>query len=49
MPQAQVFIDHLTVPVRDLEASASFYRQALAPFGVEEIELEGGVGWGPPG
>ena len=32
-----------------MEASASFYRQALAPFGVEEIELEGGVGWGPPG
>ena len=49
MPQAQVFIDHLTVPVRDFEASASFYREALAPFGVEEIELEGGVGWGPPG
>ena len=49
MPQAQVFIDHLTVPVRDLEASRSFYRQALAPFGVVEIELEGGVGWGPPG
>src|SRR5205823_299303 len=30
-------------------ASRRFYRQALAPFGVEEVELEGGVGWGPPG
>ena len=49
MPKAQVFIDHLTIPVRDLEASRRFYRQALAPFGVEEVELEGGVGWGPPG
>jgi catechol 2,3-dioxygenase-like lactoylglutathione lyase family enzyme len=49
MPKAQVFIDHLTIPVRDPEASRRFYRQALAPFGVEEVELEGGVGWGPPG
>ena len=46
--KAQVFIDHLTIPVRDPEASRRFYRQALAPFGVEEVELEGGVGWGPP-
>jgi catechol 2,3-dioxygenase-like lactoylglutathione lyase family enzyme len=46
--KAQVFIDHLTLPVRDLEASRSFYRQALAPFGVEEVELWGGIGWGPP-
>src|SRR5438067_50580 len=48
MSEAQVFIDHLTIPVRDPEASRRFYRQALAPFGVEEVELEGGVGWGPP-
>lgn len=46
MSETQVFIDHLVVPVRDLEASRSFYRQALAPFGVEELELDG-VGWGP--
>ncbi len=46
---AQVFIDHLTLPVRDLEASKRFYRQALAPFGIEEVELEGAIGWGPPG
>jgi len=48
MSKAQVFIDHLTIPVRDPEVSRRFYRQALAPFGVEEVELEGGVGWGPP-
>ena len=48
MSKAQVFIDHLTLPVRDFEASKRFYRQALAPFGVEEVEVEGAVGWGPP-
>jgi catechol 2,3-dioxygenase-like lactoylglutathione lyase family enzyme len=48
MSKAQVFIDHITLPVRDFQASQRFYRQALAPFGVEEVELEGGVGWGPP-
>src|SRR5262249_20511700 len=49
MSKAEVFIDHLTLPVRDLEASRSFYRRALAPFGVEEVEAWGGIGWGPPG
>jgi catechol 2,3-dioxygenase-like lactoylglutathione lyase family enzyme len=48
MPKADVFIDHLTLSVRDLEASRRFYREALAPFGVEEVEAWGGVGWGPP-
>jgi catechol 2,3-dioxygenase-like lactoylglutathione lyase family enzyme len=46
---AQLFIDHLTLPVRDLEASKRFYRQAHAPFGIEEVEVEGAIGWGPPG
>src|SRR5215467_10996375 len=49
MSKAEVFIDHLTLPVRDLEASRSFYRRALVPFGVEEVEAWGGIGWGPPG
>ena len=45
MSTAQVFIDHLTLPVRDLEASRRFYRKSLAPFGVEEVEAwEGSVG-----
>src|SRR5262249_52710334 len=26
--------------------SRSFYRRALAPFGVEEVEAWGGMGWG---
>ncbi len=38
-----------TLPVRDFEASKRFYRQALAPFGVEEVEVEGAIGWGPRG
>ena len=38
MSKAEAFIDHLTLPVRDLEASWSFYRRALAPFSVEEVE-----------
>ncbi len=46
---AQVFIDYLTLPVRDFEASKRFYRRALAPFGVEEVEVEGAIGWGPRG
>jgi catechol 2,3-dioxygenase-like lactoylglutathione lyase family enzyme len=45
MSKAYVFIDHLALSVRDLEASRSFYREALAPFGVEEVEAEGAVGW----
>jgi catechol 2,3-dioxygenase-like lactoylglutathione lyase family enzyme len=45
MSKAQVFIDHITLPVRDFQASQRFYRQALAPFGVEEVEAEGAVGW----
>jgi catechol 2,3-dioxygenase-like lactoylglutathione lyase family enzyme len=50
------FIDHLTIPVRDMAASTRFYEAALAPFGIEMAEVEGavgfgglGVGFGPPG
>jgi catechol 2,3-dioxygenase-like lactoylglutathione lyase family enzyme len=46
---AQVFIDHLTLPVRDFEASKRFYRRALARFGVAEVEVEGAIGWDPGG
>jgi catechol 2,3-dioxygenase-like lactoylglutathione lyase family enzyme len=42
------FIDHLTLLVRDLDASTRFYRAALAPFGVNVIEEPGPPdGWGP--
>jgi catechol 2,3-dioxygenase-like lactoylglutathione lyase family enzyme len=48
------FIDHVTVTVRDLDASRAFYARALEPFGIRVSELEaddGGVeiAIGPPG
>lgn len=44
------FVDHLTLRVRDLEASRRFYRAALSPWGSREIELEGGeISFGPEG
>jgi catechol 2,3-dioxygenase-like lactoylglutathione lyase family enzyme len=43
------FVDHLTLRVRDLEASRRFYRAALEPWGSHEVEAEWGVGFGPPG
>ena len=45
-----VFIDHVTLTVRDLEASTRFYRAALAPWGSREVELDdGSVAFGPMG
>ena len=44
-----VFIDHLAIPVRDVATSGRFYEAALAPFGIERAEIEGAVGFGPPG
>jgi catechol 2,3-dioxygenase-like lactoylglutathione lyase family enzyme len=42
------FIDHVSLPVRDLDASARFYRAALEPFGVRILEEPGPPeGWGP--
>ena len=44
------FIDHITVKVRDLEASRAFYEAALAPFGVRVVDYgEMGIGIGPEG
>jgi catechol 2,3-dioxygenase-like lactoylglutathione lyase family enzyme len=44
------FVDHLTLRVRDLEASKRFYRAALSPWGGREIELESGeISFGPEG
>jgi catechol 2,3-dioxygenase-like lactoylglutathione lyase family enzyme len=42
------FVDHITLPVRDLDASRRFYRAALEPWGSHEIEAEWGVAFGPP-
>jgi catechol 2,3-dioxygenase-like lactoylglutathione lyase family enzyme len=42
------FIDHLTLPVRDLEASRRFYVAALASFGGTVTDVPGPPdGWGP--
>jgi catechol 2,3-dioxygenase-like lactoylglutathione lyase family enzyme len=38
------FIDHLTLTVRDLEASRDFYVRALEPFGIHVTELDGADG-----
>jgi catechol 2,3-dioxygenase-like lactoylglutathione lyase family enzyme len=46
----EAFIDHLTLTVRDPEASRRFYRAALAPWGSREVEYEEGVvAFGPEG
>jgi catechol 2,3-dioxygenase-like lactoylglutathione lyase family enzyme len=38
------FIDHVTITVRDLDASRAFYERALEPFGIHVSELEGDDG-----
>jgi catechol 2,3-dioxygenase-like lactoylglutathione lyase family enzyme len=46
----EAFIDHVTLTVRDHEASRRFYRAALAPWGSREVEYEeGAVAFGPEG
>jgi catechol 2,3-dioxygenase-like lactoylglutathione lyase family enzyme len=37
VPERRVIIDHLTIGVSDLERSRSFYAQALAPLGFEQV------------
>jgi catechol 2,3-dioxygenase-like lactoylglutathione lyase family enzyme len=43
------FVDHLSLRVRDLEASRRFYSAALEPWGSREVEGEWGISFGPPG
>jgi catechol 2,3-dioxygenase-like lactoylglutathione lyase family enzyme len=38
------FIDHVTLKVRDLEASRAFYERALETFGIRVLELDGEEG-----
>jgi catechol 2,3-dioxygenase-like lactoylglutathione lyase family enzyme len=45
----EAFVDHLTLQVRDLAASRSFYAAALAPWGSHEVEGDWGFSIGPPG
>jgi catechol 2,3-dioxygenase-like lactoylglutathione lyase family enzyme len=40
-------IDHVSLPVRDLERSAAFYERVLAPLGLNRIvERPGAIGFG---
>lgn len=40
-------LDHVSIPVSDLERSSSFYDAVLAPLGVERrIERTGAIGYG---
>ena len=47
------FIDHVTLRVRDLDASRAFYERALETFGIRVLELDGEdgpeVSMGPEG
>jgi catechol 2,3-dioxygenase-like lactoylglutathione lyase family enzyme len=43
----RVFVDHLTLRVRDLAASRAFYEAALAPLGVRVLEVGEEVVLGP--
>jgi catechol 2,3-dioxygenase-like lactoylglutathione lyase family enzyme len=43
----RIMIDHVSVPVRDLAAAASFYARVLAPLGYAKlVERSGTVGFG---
>ncbi len=44
-----VFIDHVTLRVRDLAVSRTFYEAALDPLGVRVLEAGDGVVFGPDG
>jgi catechol 2,3-dioxygenase-like lactoylglutathione lyase family enzyme len=45
-----VCVDHMTIPVGDLERSVAFYRAALVEgMGWTEIDEEGAPAFGPPG
>ena len=45
----RVFVDHLTLRVRDLAASRAFYEAALAPLDVQVLEAGDEVVFGPKG
>lgn len=45
----RVCVDHLTLPVADLEVSRAFYAAVFAALGWSEATVEGMPTWGPPG
>ena len=49
-PVRAAFIDHITIRIRNLEASGRFYEAAASAFGGRAVELETGeVSFGPEG
>ena len=48
MSPREAFVDHLTLQVRDLEASRRFYAAALEPWG-SRSRGRLGISFGPPG
>ena len=49
MSPREAFVDHLTLQVRDLEASRRFYAAALEPWSSRQSEDDWGISFGPPG
>jgi catechol 2,3-dioxygenase-like lactoylglutathione lyase family enzyme len=47
--ERRVFVDHVTIRVRDLAVSRRFYEAALPPLGAVVVEVEGEVSFGPRG
>jgi catechol 2,3-dioxygenase-like lactoylglutathione lyase family enzyme len=45
----RITVDHLTLPVADVERSRAFYEAALAPLGFHTVEGDGYVAFGAPG
>ena len=49
MLERRVFVDHMTIRVRDLQASRRFYEACLRPLEAVVVEVEGEVTFGPSG
>src|SRR5258708_3981332 len=47
-PARRVFVDHITLRVRDVGVSRAFYEAALAPLEAMSLEIEGEISFGPP-
>ena len=45
----RITVDHLGLPVADVERSRAFYEAALAPLGFRTVEGDGFIAFGAPG
>jgi catechol 2,3-dioxygenase-like lactoylglutathione lyase family enzyme len=45
----RITVDHIALPVADVERSRAFYEAALAPLGFRTVEGDGFVAFGAPG